>query len=109
MAPSSSVARSHVSPSPRSAEGSNVADLRKDEPRTAVEMWKRRVAATPDQPAYQYHQGGGWKKMTWREADTAAREIAAGLVARGVVPGDRVCVLSQTRLEWILSDIGVLL
>jgi long-chain acyl-CoA synthetase len=89
--------------------GSKLAELRKDEPRTAVEMWKRRVAATPNQPAYQYPQDGRWKKMTWREADTAAREIAGGLVARGLVPGDRVCVLSQTRLEWILADIGILL
>src|SRR5262249_15208932 len=39
----------------------------------------------------------------------AAREIAAGLVARGIVPGDRVCILAQTCLDWLLSDIGILL
>src|SRR5438445_87492 len=108
MAPSSSAARSDVS-SPGSRGGPDLAQLRKDEPRTAVEMWKRRVAATPEKPAFQYHQDGGWKRMNWREADKAAREIAAGLVARGVVPGDRICVLAQTRLEWILCDIGILL
>ena len=46
--------------------------------------------------------------MTWKQADDAAREIAAGLVARGIVPGDRVCVLAQTSLEWILCDVGIL-
>jgi len=86
-----------------------VADLRKGEPRTAVEIWKRRVAATPDRHAFKRYLDGAWVPMTWGEADVAAREIAAGLVARGVVPGDRVCLLSQTRLEWVLCDIGILL
>jgi long-chain acyl-CoA synthetase len=84
-------------------------DVRKDEPRTAVEIWKRRVEATPDGAAFKRHVGGAWVSMTWREADAAAREIAGGLVARGVVPGDRICLLSQTRLEWVLCDIGILL
>ena len=47
--------------------------------------------------------------MTWAEADRAAQEIAAGLVSLGVAPGDRVCLVSQTRLEWVLADVGILL
>ena len=39
----------------------------------------------------------------------APRRSAAGLVVRGIVPGDRVCLLAQTCLEWILSDLGILL
>ncbi|HTA18600.1 MAG TPA: long-chain fatty acid--CoA ligase [Polyangia bacterium] len=88
---------------------SKLAELRKNEPATAVEMWKRRVAATPERVAFKHHAGGKWVDMTWKEADAAAREIAAGLVARGLLPGDRVCVLGQTSLEWILSDVGILL
>src|SRR4029077_2645288 len=86
-----------------------VAELRKDDPRTAVELWKRRLAARPEAVAFRYYDRDAWQGMTFREADAAAREIAAGLVARGVVPGDRVCVLSQTRLEWVLADIAILL
>ena len=85
--------------------------LRNDEPATAVDMWKRRVAAMPDRVAFRHWSpaAGRWVALTWKEADAAAREIAGGLVARGVVPGDRVCVLAQTNLEWILSDVGILL
>ena len=90
-------------------EVSSVAELRKNDPATAVAMWKRRVGETPNRAAFRYHDGGGWRSMTYAEADAAAREIAAGLVARGVVPGDRVCLVSQTRLEWVLFDIGILL
>jgi long-chain acyl-CoA synthetase len=91
------------------APSPDLQELRKDEPATAVEMWKRRVAQTPDRVAFQHHTGGRWVEMTWKQADAASREIAAGLVARGIVPGDRVCVLAQTCLDWILSDIGILL
>jgi long-chain acyl-CoA synthetase len=86
-----------------------VANLRKDDPPTAVELWKRRLAATPEAVAFRYFDRDAWQGMTFREADAFAREIAAGLVARGVVPGDRVCLLSQTRLEWVLADIAILL
>ncbi len=47
--------------------------------------------------------------MSYAEADAAAREIAAGLVAGRRGPGDRVCLVAQTRLEWALCDVGILL
>ncbi|HSS40689.1 MAG TPA: AMP-binding protein, partial [Polyangia bacterium] len=84
-------------------------DLRKNEPRSAVEMWKRRVAKQPAAPAFRHFVDGSWKTVSYAEADTAAQEIAAGLVATGVVPGDRVCLVAQTRLEWALCDVGILL
>jgi len=86
-----------------------VADLRKDDPRTAVELWKRRVAASPEAVAFRFFDKDAWQGMTFQEADASAREIAAGLVARGVVPGDRVCIVSQTRLEWVLCDVAIML
>ncbi len=91
------------------AFAARVAELRKQEPRSAVEMWRRRVASSAARPAFGYFSAGDWKTMTFGEADVAAREIAAGLVAGGVVPGDRVCLLSQTRVEWALCDIAILL
>jgi long-chain acyl-CoA synthetase len=85
-------------------------DIRKEEPATAVELWKRRLAATPDRVAFRHFVAaeGRWGETTWRQADAAAREIAAGLVARGIVPGDRVCILAQTTFEWVLADAGIL-
>jgi long-chain acyl-CoA synthetase len=94
---------------PRAAFQARVAELRKGEPRTAVEMWRRRVAESPSRPAFGFFAAGSWKTMTFSEADVAAREIAAGLVAGGVVPGDRVCLLAQTRAEWALCDVAILL
>ena len=36
------------------------------------------------------------------------REIAKGLIALGVKPGDRVAILSNTRAEWTLADFGAI-
>jgi long-chain acyl-CoA synthetase len=109
MEGSAMTAPAETSPPVPAAAPAAVADLRKDDPPTAVELWKRRLAATPEAVAFRYYDRDAWQGMTFREADVAAREIAAGLVARGVVPGDRVCLLSQTRLEWVLCDLGILL
>jgi long-chain acyl-CoA synthetase len=76
---------------------------------TAVELWARRVADSRDRTAFKSKEGGNWRSHTWAEADTVAREIAAGLAAGGVTAGDSVCIVSQTRLEWMLCDVGILL
>ncbi|HSS37210.1 MAG TPA: long-chain fatty acid--CoA ligase [Polyangia bacterium] len=102
-------APSSILVAPPQGAAPNVMELRKNEPRSAVEMWRRRVAKTPTRPAFRLHDGAGWKVMTFAEADAAARELAAGLVAAGLAPGDRVCLLSQTRVEWALCDVAILM
>ena len=50
-----------------------------------------------------------WTELSYDEAVTAAREIAGGLIDQGVEPGDRVAIFSDTRPEWTLADLGVIL
>jgi long-chain acyl-CoA synthetase len=76
---------------------------------TAVDLWARRVVQGRDQTAFKYKEGALWRSCTWGDADLAAREIAAGLAAGGVLAGDSVCIVSQSRLEWMLCDVGILL
>jgi len=75
---------------------------------TAVELWTRRVSESRDRCAFKFKQAGTWKELTWLQADTAAREIAVGLAAAGVKTGDRVCLVSQSRVEWMLCDVAIL-
>jgi long-chain acyl-CoA synthetase len=51
---------------------------------------------------------GAFHETTFAELGRAAREIAAGLIATGVRPGDRVAILGSTRPEWTLADCGAL-
>jgi long-chain acyl-CoA synthetase len=46
--------------------------------------------------------------VTYAQLGRAVREIAGGLAALGVEPGDRVGILGGTVPEWTLSDFGAL-
>jgi long-chain acyl-CoA synthetase len=74
------------------------------ERRTAPELWRDAVRDAPSEPAYLEEQEDGWRPVPWNEAAQRVEALAHGLLARGVRHGDRVAVLSRTRLEWILLD-----
>jgi long-chain acyl-CoA synthetase len=76
--------------------------------RSIPDMLAQRVAATPDRRAFGYPDGAdiGW--LTWTEVAARADAIAAGLLALGVAPEDRVAILASTRVEWLLADFGIM-
>ncbi len=57
--------------------------------------------------AFQYKKDGHWFDVTWKEARETVTRVSKALIALEVVKGDRVCVLSGTRLEWSLADFGI--
>ncbi|OBI21912.1 AMP-dependent synthetase [Mycobacterium sp. E2327] len=85
-------------------------DLSKIENRapSVARMFVDRVAASPDTEAFRYPQNGGWERVTWRQVGERVQRIAAGLIALGIQPEDRVALASATRYEWVLVDFGVL-
>ncbi len=60
-----------------------------------------------DHVAARYREGGEWRELTYSAAGQAIEEIALGLVDLGIEPGDRVCLLANTRLEWTLASFGI--
>jgi long-chain acyl-CoA synthetase len=48
--------------------------------------------------------GGSWVDVTTREFATHVLELAKGLIAGGLRPGDRIALLSGPRYEWSLFD-----
>ena len=59
-----------------------------------------------DGPALKYKEDGDWKELSYSELGEAVKEIAGGLIALGIEPGERVALLSETRAEWTLADLG---
>jgi long-chain acyl-CoA synthetase len=45
--------------------------------------------------------------MTWREVGDRVTQLAAGLVASGIEPGQRVAIAAGTRYEWVLADLAI--
>ncbi|MEV4868427.1 AMP-dependent synthetase/ligase [Streptomyces syringium] len=84
-------------------------------PPSVATLFLDRVGATPDAEAYRYPvpaaSGEGpdtWASLTWGGAAERVFAIAAGLLALGVRPEERVALACSTRVEWILADLGVL-
>ncbi|WP_405194955.1 AMP-dependent synthetase/ligase [Streptomyces anulatus] len=84
-------------------------------PPSVAALFIDRVAATPDGEAYRYPvpsaSGSGpddWKSLSWGQASERVYAIAAGLIALGVQPEERVALSSATRVEWVLIDLGVM-
>jgi len=83
-------------------------------------LFLSRVEATPDREAYRYpvpvdaQAADGapgaeqWRTLTWAQTARRVTRIAAGLMALGIRPEERVALASSTRIEWILTDLGVM-
>lgn len=74
---------------------------------TVGELFFNRVAASGPREAYRYpDENENWLSLTWAETGDKVSRIAAGLVALGVEPEQRVAIASGTRIEWILADLA---
>ncbi len=51
---------------------------------------------------------GIWRAWTWTQTAEAVAEVAHGLMALGVAPGERVSIIANTVVEWVLADLGIL-
>src|SRR5262245_63099476 len=84
------------------------ASVEDEKPRTIPATLLRRIAATPAREAFEFPDGSGWKALTWSEVGERVRAIAVGLRSLGLQDEERCAILSGTRIEWILVDLGVL-
>ena len=48
--------------------------------------------------------GGRWREMSARAFHDQVRQVAAGLAARGLGPGDAIGIMAHTSYEWTLID-----
>jgi len=77
------------------------------ERRTIARLWRDAVAAGRQNPAYLVEHEGGWRDVSWSEADERIRDYANGFFARGVRKGEAVGLLAQNSLDWALLDFAL--
>jgi long-chain acyl-CoA synthetase len=54
--------------------------------------------------ALRYKEAGSWRELSYDQLARTARDIAKGLIALGIEPGERVSILADTRPEWTVAD-----
>ncbi|HEX7294310.1 MAG TPA: long-chain fatty acid--CoA ligase [Pyrinomonadaceae bacterium] len=75
-----------------------------DDPTTLVDVFKRLVRKHKRPDTLNFKRDGSWQSISSDEMLARIRQIAAGLYSIGVRHGDRVAILSESRVEWTLAD-----
>lgn len=82
---------------------------RSDDMETALDLWIRRITSDGPSLAFRHKRESRWRDVSWREADEMARDLAGGFLALGLKATEKVCILSQTRFEWLVGDVACVL
>jgi long-chain acyl-CoA synthetase len=62
---------------------------------------------SPTKVGFSRQVEGRWVAVTYQEVADQVTRMAAGLIASGIRPGDRVALFSSTRFEWMLCDFAI--
>jgi long-chain acyl-CoA synthetase len=60
-----------------------------------------------DRTALREKRDGEWHDISYTEVGEVVSEIGRGLIALGIEPGERVCILCNTRPEWTYCDFAI--
>ena len=61
----------------------------------------------PGRAMFAARADGGWQPVTAAQFAGRVGAVAAGLIATGIRPGDRVGVMAPTSLEWVICDFAI--
>ena len=67
-----------------------------------VELFQRSVETYADRPAFGTLRGREWVFITYAELDTKVALARAALASLGVGRGDRVAIVTDNRIEWVI-------
>lgn len=74
---------------------------------TILDLWYRNAEQSGSQTAALVKRDGRYQERNWKQLVDASREVASALLAEGVKHGDRVNIVSNTRVEWVILDLGI--
>ena len=71
---------------------------------TIADLLPKAVGLYGDGSATSFKSGDAWQQHSYRELLDASTAQGLGLIGLGVGPGDRVCILANTRRDWTIAD-----
>ena len=72
-----------------------------------MHVFQERVASSSGAVAAKYKSGGSWHDVTWSTMATRATRLAHALVSAGIQKGDRICLMGDTHVDWVVCDLGI--
>ncbi len=74
---------------------------------TLPNLFYQKCLENGDKPFLWHKEKGSWKSLSWTETEEKVKEISAGLKYLGIMPGDKVMIVSENRPEWLISDLAI--
>ena len=74
--------------------------------KTMADLIPVAAAAHAQNTAVRYKRDGAWREVTYAQLADIVQEIGLGLIDLGIQPGERVCILANTRPEWSYIDMA---
>jgi long-chain acyl-CoA synthetase len=75
--------------------------------KTIADLIGRAAEQYGDRVAARHKVDGAWEDVTYAQVGAVVREIGLGLIDLGIQPGERVCIVAKTRLEWTFCDFAI--
>ena len=82
------------------------AETTEDQPATLVELYERAARNHQKNDTLNYKRDGKWHSISSAEMLRQSRFVALGLYSLGLRKGDRVALLAESCVEWVLADQG---
>ena len=73
-----------------------------------AQLFFQRARQLGPRPFLHRWEGDGWAAWSWTETAARVTGVARGLMAHEVQPGDRVLLVSENRVEWQVSALGIM-
>lgn len=73
---------------------------------TLADLVARSALEHAEQVAVRYKRDDSWHDVTYAQLADIVEEIALGLIDLGIEPGERLCILANTRPEWSYVDMA---
>jgi long-chain acyl-CoA synthetase len=77
-------------------------------PTTLIEILQYAVEKNARPDAFRYKQNGQWVSVSYQELAQRARYVSLGLHKLGVKHGERIGLISESRVDWVVADFGAL-
>jgi len=76
--------------------------------KTIVELLENSAGKYGNNPYLLEKKSDRYEAITFKETRDLAYSTAAGMIVLGLEKGDRVALLSESRTDWVLSELGIL-
>ncbi len=71
-------------------------------------IFQNRVEEYGDKTLVIWKNQGKWEEISWNKMNEMVRDLGLFLIARGIQPGDKVCLFSPNRYEWWVADLAII-